>query len=175
MPQVTQLSPTAIAIRVGLRTFTIVVPSARPLTPAEIEGFRFDREQSELLNARAAWKRGNREAVAEAVRIIRSRDAPGEWPSWLVEAMADVLLAPPEPPKRGRTGNALARRRADRIDKIRARLVDELLAKGESLRAACKLASTIIQGDPAGSPKVMAQSHRRFHERRRRRPQDFWP
>jgi hypothetical protein len=175
MPQVEMLSPTSIAIRIGLRTFTIFVPSARQLTASEIEAIRYEREQTELLNARTAWKRGNREAVAEAVRIIRSRDAPGEWPSWLIEAMADVLLAPPEPPRRGRTGNALARRRVNTIDQIRARLVDELLAEGESLRAACKLASTMIQGDPAGSPKVMAQSHRRFHERRRRRPEDFWP
>ena len=122
-----------------------------------------------------AWRKNLSEwAVRDAITLVRQCPALG-WPEWLIDAMATVLVTKPEQATRGRTGNPRARRRANLIDAIRADVIDRALDRGLSLRAACREASAVLQGDPAGTPKVMQQSHRRVQDRVGKNAADYYP
>lgn len=164
----------AATLKIGLKTFTVI--SAPELDADQRAAWETSMYESELAEAQRAYQDGNTAGLTNAIAIVQGRQG-ATWPGWITDGLAAEWLkreSTAGPVKHGRHASARTRRRAYLIDQVRAWMVDQLLEKGHPKRGVYHEASRCLQGDAACNPKVMKQSHVRFHKRMEVDPSAFY-
>ena len=131
----------------------------------------------ELLAAEVAFREGNPEGLITALEIYRDHRAGQPLPAWITDGTIRQMRegSPPPSSRGGRHAREGTKRRDLAADWVRALLVETLLERGISKRAAYRAVSEQLTGDASGSVKVIEQAYRRVCARLAINPADYYP
>ena len=161
-----------VTVPLGERTITIFAAgySAEKIAQSLIE--------FELVGAEHAYSCGQLAGLTEALAILRAHRPIQPWPAWVTDGAIRELREHAPASRRSRGGRHARggiRRRDYAADFVRARLVEDLLDKGVSKRAAYQAVSDQLRGDAAGTSPVIKQAYRRVCARVKKEPDAYYP